>query len=81
MGAATRKQIGRVHACLGALGVTDREQKLRILSAVVYRPITTSNELTFDEAHVVIDTLENAAGKDDPAAWLAELTAVAGWLP
>jgi hypothetical protein len=61
-GPASRPQVGKIHACLGALHVTDRSEKLRILSAVVYRPITSSNDLTRDEAHVCIDVLDAIAG-------------------
>lgn len=70
---ATRPQIGKVHACLGALHVTERAEKLRVLSAVVYRPIQSSNDLTRDEAHVCIDVLEAVSRRDDASEYLTLL--------
>jgi hypothetical protein len=72
-GPASRRQVGRVHASLSALHVTDRDEKLRILSAVVYRPLTTSNDLTLNEAHVCIDVLDAVARREDAAEHLAQM--------
>lgn len=73
-GPATRRQVGKVHAVLGALHVTERSEKLRVLSAVVYRPIQSSNDLTRQEAHVCIDTLEAVSRRDDAGEYLTLLT-------
>lgn len=72
-GPATRPQIGKVHAVLATLGITDRDEKLRTLSAVIYRQIGSSNELTRDEAHAAIDCLEAVSRRDDPAGYLQVL--------
>lgn len=77
---ATRRQIGKVHATLGALGITDRADKLKVLSAVIYRRIESSNDLTFDEAHIVIDTLDGLDREQLPKLieagerWLGSVT-------
>lgn len=68
MTAATRAQIGKLHAVLGELGVTERSAKLRAVAAVIYREIDTTNDLTRDEAHVCIDTLQAMVGRPDELA-------------
>lgn len=73
----TRAQLVRLHATLGDLGVTDRADKLRLLAGVIYRPITTTTDLTYAECRVALDTLQSIAQRDDPAAAVARLMAVA----
>jgi hypothetical protein len=58
----TEPQLRKLSAVLGGhLGIGgpgSREERLRIVSAVVARPLTTSKDLTKREAQVVIDSLE-----------------------
>lgn len=53
------RQLQRIHIALGDLGVTDRDAKLRALSAVLYRPLTSSKDITAGEATVVLATLRD----------------------
>jgi hypothetical protein len=76
-GSATRAQVGRIHASLAKLGITDRDEKLAALSAIVYQRIESSNQLSRDQASVCIDTLDSIADRPDPAGYLAGLTAAA----
>lgn len=69
----TPRMRGKIHATLGELHVTDRAARLAVLSTIVYRPITSSNDLTFDEARICIDVLSAATKRDDPRAYLDAL--------
>jgi hypothetical protein len=77
MSAISRPQVGKLFAVLSALGVTDRDDRIRTLRAVVYRQIGSTNDLTFNEAKACIDVLSGAARRDDPAAYLARLVETA----
>lgn len=77
MSAISGRMSARLHATLGELHVTDRAEKLRLLSAIIYRQIATTNELTFNEAKACIDVLSTATRRDDPAAYLARLVETA----
>lgn len=59
----TTAQMKKLHAAMGDAGLTDREQGLAFLGAVIGRDIDTSKALSKDEATRVIDELErlNAA--------------------
>jgi hypothetical protein len=70
---ATTRQKGMLHGQLGKLGFTERADKLRILSALLYRNVESTNDLSRDEAHAAIDVLVNVAGQDDPTGYLARL--------
>lgn len=76
-GSATRAQVGRIHASFAKLGITDRDEKLAALAAIVYVRVKSTNDLSRDQASVCIDTLDSIARRDDPAGYLAELTAAA----
>ncbi len=68
-GAITPAQLTKLHACLGSLGITDREEGLAVLSDVAGRDLDTSKALTRDEATAVIDHLERRArevGEPEP---------------
>lgn len=67
----TRAQSTKLHAVFGDLAVTERPHKLRIVSALIGRPVGSSSEVTKDEATTLIDTLESIATRDDPAENLA----------
>lgn len=62
----TRPQVTKLHAILGDLQVTERDRKLTILSALISRGVSSSSDLTQDEATVVIDTLDSVLQRDDP---------------
>lgn len=72
------RQSGKLHAVLGELGVTDRAEKLRVVGACVYRDLTSTNDLTWHEASVCINTLTSiAAVRDDRQGALDRLVEVA----
>lgn len=74
MTAASRKQIGMIHGLLGKFDVIERDDKLRAIAAVTYRPIQSTNDLTASEASVVINTLQGIQhNADNPARALAGL--------
>lgn len=75
MNRLTRKQRILLHVLLGQLDIADREWKLRIVSAILWRDVTTTNDLTRDEAGVVIDTLDSITRRDDPTDYLEQLVA------
>lgn len=63
-------QSRKLHTMLGLAGNKDREDKLRYCSSVVGREVSSSNELSFREAALVISTIENALNEphtEDPA--------------
>lgn len=53
-------KIGTVFTSLGVKGDGSRAERLRISSSIVGRELTTSKDLTKDEARTLIDTLEGA---------------------
>jgi hypothetical protein len=59
--AATTAQITKVNILLQELGQTERAEKLMFLSDWTGRTITSSKDLTKDEAHRFIDECENPA--------------------
>jgi hypothetical protein len=70
----------RIHAALGEVGITDRDERHHVLGALIGRTIASANELTKTDAGTVIDSLDAAAQQPDPAAFLratAETTAQA----
>lgn len=71
--AITRPQSTKLHAVLGQLKVTDRDEKLRLLATLIGQPVTTSDALSQDEARMVIDTLDAIAAADDWQERLAPL--------
>jgi hypothetical protein len=71
----TPAQRARIMAGFGEVGVADRGERLDICSRLVGRELASANDLTKEEAGKVIDTLEQAAGQDNPMLWLAEQTA------
>lgn len=55
----TEAQMKKMHALLNEKGLGDRDTGLAWISACIKREITTSKDLTVDDAKKVIDTLEN----------------------
>lgn len=71
--AATRAQLTKLHALFGDVGWTDRDDRLRAASSIVARPLSSSSDLAKAEAHLLIETLEQIAGRPDPATALTDL--------
>ena len=85
--AITPAQLRKLHAAMGDAGLSDRDAGLEYLSEQVGREVTTSKDLTKDEASRVIDRLEQVnadpvsgellPADPAPAAWSADELAVA----
>jgi hypothetical protein len=58
----------KIHALFRARGITERDDKLRWMSEVLGREVTTSKELSMDDASRVIDDLDNAPSPAAPEA-------------
>lgn len=65
-----------MHALFNELQITDRDERLQITSRAIGRDVTSSSELTGDEAASLIDTLVRIKelAPDDAAGLLRELT-------
>lgn len=74
----SRPQLTAIATAMGACGWTDRDDRLRLASAVAGRPLSTSKELTRDEAGALLDALAMAQATDDPATFLAGLVEATG---
>jgi hypothetical protein len=71
----TAPQRAKLMAGFGQVGISDRAERLDIATRIVGRSVGSANELTLDEARLVIDALEKAIASDNPALALAEITA------
>jgi hypothetical protein len=71
----TAPQRAKILATFNNMGVTDRDRRLHISAAIVNRPLSSANDLTKQEAMVLIDALEVAAGQPDPVGYLEEVIA------
>jgi hypothetical protein len=67
------KLAKRMFVVLGEAGITDRDERLTEVSAIVGRTIDTSTKLLVGEARSVIATLEVKAGKQPEEPVDAEL--------
>jgi len=67
------RMLGAVMAQLGVAGTGVRERRLAIASRIVDRELTSSKELSKDEASVVLDTLTSILNAADGPARLREL--------
>lgn len=74
-GSLTQLQLKKLQALFTKVGWTNREDRLRAASAIVRRPLVSSNDLTVAEARILIDALEEVASKSDPATALTDLIA------
>lgn len=63
----TRAQSAKLHAVFGELGITDRGDKLSMVSRIVGRQVASSTELTKSEASRLIDELEQEAQSSELA--------------
>lgn len=59
--------LAKMRAVMADAGITAKDDALAYLSKVAGRPVTSSNELTTDEAEAVLDALMQA-GEPEPAA-------------
>ncbi|MGI8682044.1 MAG: hypothetical protein ACR2JO_07930 [Mycobacteriales bacterium] len=57
LGSATRAQVTKIQTMYGAVGITERADKLDYATSVIDRQIGSANDLSFKEAHAVIDAL------------------------
>lgn len=62
----TAPQLKKLHAAMGERGLSDRAEGLAFLSATLGRDVTTSKDLSKDEASRVIDRLESAPVDEEP---------------
>lgn len=69
----TQPQLRKIHALFGDVDWKERDDRLYAASAIVGRTLSSSNDLTRDEAKALIDTLERVAAGPDPAKRLGEL--------
>ena len=61
-------QRRKLHALLREKGVQDRDDKIAYCAGVIGRKISSSNDLTLEEAGRVIDHLEQY-DPDNPQTW------------
>lgn len=73
----TREQQTKMHAQLGELGLGDRESKLTTVGLIVGRTLTSSNELSKQEASTVIETLDRCLDSEEPPRALDAVLAAA----
>lgn len=82
----TQAQHRHMHALWHAADLTDRDDRLRVTSHLVGRPVTSSAQLTQDEAEEVIRRLRGAdtatgALYTQVSRWLADATDASGATP
>lgn len=58
-GTASPDQLRKIGIRLGKAGITDRAERLKLVTEIVGRPVKSSKELSFTEAAAVLDTLSN----------------------
>lgn len=74
----TKPQLAKVALQFNKIdGWSHRDDRLRAASAIVGRPLQSSNDLSKAEASGLIDTLEKVLKHDDPTERLTELVAAA----
>lgn len=67
-GPITRAQLTKLHTQLGELDITDRADKLTTVALLVQRPeVTSSNQLTKQQANRAIETLERILADEQPS--------------
>ncbi len=64
---ATKEQVKKLQTVFSKIDAGDRDERLRIATAILRRPVTTANDLTKAECSTLIDTLEKV-GEGDGAA-------------
>lgn len=71
----TTKQLTAIATATGAVGYTDRTDKLRLCAWLVGRDLTSSKDLSKREAAQVLDVLAQAQATDDPEGFLDRVVA------
>ncbi|MET7412472.1 AAA family ATPase [Streptomyces rubiginosohelvolus] len=69
-GVVSAPQMRMMHACFAKVGLGEKEQReerLRATGLIIGRQVATANELTFDEAATLLDTLSAFGERDNPA--------------
>ncbi|MFD3749705.1 AAA family ATPase [Streptomyces cyaneofuscatus] len=69
-GVVTAPQMRMMHACFAKVGLgakDQREERLRATGLIIGRQVATANELTFDEAATLLDTLSSFGEREHPA--------------
>lgn len=61
-GSISERQVAKLHATFFEAGITRRDAKLAFCTDTVFRTITTSTDLSRNEAGQVIDALERIIG-------------------
>jgi len=65
-------QHGRLAAHFGEIGVTERDERLRLCSALVGRPLESAKDLSMAEASRLIDLTGQAKNQPEPRAFLLD---------
>ena len=73
----TGPQIKMLHALFGQVEWTDRDDRLRAASTIARRELSSSKDLTRQEASWLIDVLQEAAKDSDPAMRFGQLISAA----
>lgn len=68
--AVTHDQLTKIHAQLGELNITERADKLGVVGQLLQRQLSSSSDLTKEEATQAIDTLAHVLDADDPQQML-----------
>lgn len=63
-GDVSQAQLSKIGACLGDLKITDRAARLEIVNGCIDRVLTSSKQLTKDEASKVIEVLTERIGAE-----------------
>lgn len=69
-GVVSAPQMRMMHACFAKVGLgakDQREERLRATGLIIGRQVATANELTFDEAATLLDTLTAYGDFDNPS--------------
>lgn len=73
----TRAQLSMMHAIFNEFAITNRAERLNITRSLLSRrDLTSSNELTREDASTLIDMLAECQRADDPMAALTALAAI-----
>jgi hypothetical protein len=67
---ASRAQLTKLHTLLTTFGVENRDERLETVNTLAGSALTTTSDLTKDQATTLIDKLEDLQRQDNPAAAL-----------
>jgi hypothetical protein len=74
----TDDQRRAMHATFNQLGITERQRRLDVTSAMIGRDVKSANELTVEEASTLLDMLRLALDSDEPLAMIDDVVRAAG---